>query len=293
MKLTRSLQSHCAWVLCAVLSMAAVASAQVTAVWNGGGDGSSYSDPNNWNIAWVPINDANTYIVQIGAGAGVTFDVPDPIVGTNQAYQFSLAEGSTLSLQGRNLEILDSAAIGGTISATSGSFNANHIAGSVTGNRMRILVNTSANPGDSASVTLGASGTYYATNVAVANSVILSADGPNATLGLPFLSKLDSYADHYGTNTRTISAANGGMIDLSSVTTIRGGTGTWGGADSLHVTATTGGIVAASWTCPAFSRPKASSGSPPTATRSRCRCWRAPLPLHTACPTAPHSACPS
>nr|HPH61948.1 hypothetical protein [Candidatus Syntrophosphaera sp.] len=48
---------------------------------------------------------------------------------------------------------------------------------------------------------------------------------------------------YWGTNTRTIAATDGGLIDLSGVTLLRGGSGTGGGMDSVRVMAQTGGTV--------------------------------------------------
>ena len=71
----------------------------------------------------------------------------------------------------------------------------------------------------------------------------MGADGAGTSLDASSLTLIDAYADHNGTNARTISATNGGTIDLSNVTTLRGGSGTWGGTDSLRVTATGGGVI--------------------------------------------------
>jgi len=44
--------------------------AQIPVSWDGGGDGHSWSDPNNWDPNSVPDNDMNTFTVTIDAGAG-------------------------------------------------------------------------------------------------------------------------------------------------------------------------------------------------------------------------------
>ena len=239
LRITRAL---CAAVMCA--SVAAGTSAQTTATWTGGAANNSYNDPANWDIGVVPINTlTEEYVVVIGAGVTVNYDVPDGPGGNNGVTRFSLAAGSTVNLQGRNLVVHDSAAIAGKIKATSGSLTAAHVASTLSGDRAVLEVNTSANPADSANITLNASGTYLATNSALNNTAFLSASGSNAVVNLPFVSTVDSYTDHYGTHTRTISATNGGFIDLSGVTLLRGGSGTYGGLDRVRVVATTGGAV--------------------------------------------------
>jgi hypothetical protein len=84
---------------------------------------------------------------------------------------------------------------------------------------------------------------YFMTASAVANATVLSATGAGTTLDAHVVTKIDSYVDQWGTNTRTISATNGGTIDLSGVTLLRGGSGSSGGVDSVRVVAETGGTV--------------------------------------------------
>ena len=235
-------QVFCTAVVC--LSVTAAESAQTTATWTGGAGTNSYNNPGNWDIGVVPINTiTDDYVVVIGSGVTVNYDVPDGSGSNNAVTQFSLAAGSTINLQGRNLVVQDTANVAGKIEATSGSLTAAHLSGTLAGDRAILEVNTSANPADSANITLNASGTYTTTNSAVQNASILAASGSSAVISLPYLSTINSYTDHWGTNTRTISATNGGQIDLSGVTLLRGGSGASGGTDSVRVVANTGGTV--------------------------------------------------
>ncbi|NLX24014.1 MAG: hypothetical protein GXY55_20380, partial [Phycisphaerae bacterium] len=84
---------------------------------------------------------------------------------------------------------------------------------------------------------------YVITSSAVANTTVMSAAYPGTALDASSLTSIDSYTDFYGTHTRTISATDGGFIDLSGVTLLRGGSGTYGGLDLVRVVATTGGEV--------------------------------------------------
>ncbi len=228
----------------AFASAAPVLAGTIPATWTGGGDGVGYNDAGNWDTPDVPVNTvADDYLVTIGAGATVDYDVPDGGGGSNAVTQFTLAGDSTMNVQGRNLVVNDTADVAGRIVVTSGSFTAAHVSSTLSGDRARLEVNTSANPADSANITLNAGGTYFATNSALNGTNFLSANGTNASLDLSFLTTLDSFADHFGTHTRTISATAGGQIDLSGLTLLRGGSGSHGGKDTVRVVAQTGGTV--------------------------------------------------
>ncbi|MFW6145987.1 MAG: PEP-CTERM sorting domain-containing protein [Planctomycetota bacterium] len=234
----------CAALVVCVMGLPGAASGQITATWTGDAGTGSYNEPGNWDIGAVPINGVtDEYIVVIGDGVTIDYDVPDGTAGYNEVTQLSLAAGSTISLQGRNLVVQDAADIAGKVRATSGSLAAGHVSSTLSGNRAALEVNTSANPADVARITLNGGGTWVTTNAAVKNTAILAAHGAGAVIDLPYLSDVDSYVDHWGTNTRTISATGGGTIDLSGVTLLRGGSGTHGGKDRVRVVAQTGGVV--------------------------------------------------
>ncbi|NLF29864.1 MAG: PEP-CTERM sorting domain-containing protein [Planctomycetes bacterium] len=234
----------CSALLLCLLCPCGGARGQTTATWTGAAGNGSYNDAGNWDIGVVPINTAGEdYIVVIGGGVAVQYDVPDGLEGYNAVTQLSLAAGSTISLQGRNLVIRDSAGIAGKVVATSGSLTAAHPSSTLSGSRAVLDVHTSANPADAARIALNASGTWLATDASLNNASILSVHGPGAAIELPYLTAVSSYADHWGTHTRTISATGGGVIDLSGVTLLRGGSGTSGGLDRLRVIAQTGGTV--------------------------------------------------
>jgi len=62
--------------------MAGKTEGQGVATWTGGGNGTSYSDPNNWNIGAVPINSGGTlYNVVVPNGQNINFDVAGSIRG--------------------------------------------------------------------------------------------------------------------------------------------------------------------------------------------------------------------
>ncbi|MGD9126728.1 MAG: PEP-CTERM sorting domain-containing protein [Planctomycetia bacterium] len=206
----------------------------MTATWADTGN-HSYNDPLNWDIGVVPINNGtDEYVVDVLTGT-VTYDV---ITDPGEVLQFKLDSGTTLNIQGRNFVVTDSATIGGQINVISGSFVATHPSSLVTGDRMTISVDTSATSLP-AEVTLGVTGTYIATSNSIQDATILSANGGGATLNLPNLSSIDSYVNHLYARNRTVSATNGGAIDLSGVTTLRGGSGD----DRLLFSTISGGTI--------------------------------------------------
>ena len=151
-------------VLTAFFMVVTACGGQTSSTWTGLGDGTSYNDSANWTSTDVPINTlVYDYLVTVGAGATVVYNVPDGPGGSNAITQFTLASDSSLTIQGRNLVVNDSASVAGRITVTSGSFVASHVSSALTGTGAILLVNTSANPADAAAITLAASGTYGAT----------------------------------------------------------------------------------------------------------------------------------
>ena len=210
--------------LVVVLASQSAWAAQKTATWTGSGDGVNYSNPANWDIdgggnpgSEVPLNNAtDTYVVVISSGS-VTFDVPDPVAGTNDVFRMTLASGRTLTIDpARNLSVIDSASIGGTVQTTSGTFSAPSAASMITGNTAKVSVNGTG------SVNIGAA-SYDSRGIT--SGVILSADGSGASLSLPLLQTLTDSADPYPAHTRTIQALNSATVDLSGLTVVHGATG--------------------------------------------------------------------
>jgi len=217
---------------CAVAGFTTAQAAQKTATWTGGGDGASYSDPLNWDIGEVPVNNVtDTFVVVIGTSSNVAFDIPDPGVGTNEVYQFSLAAGSSLTVNSaRHLSVQDSAAIGGTISAPSGGFSAPSAASSLTGTAAKIGATGTG------VVVLGA-GSYDSTAIQGGN--IISADGTGAAVNLPYLQSINDATNYYPAQTRSIIATNNGSINLSGLTQISGGAGD----DTTRLAESSGGSI--------------------------------------------------
>ncbi len=203
--------------LVAVMGLASSALAlQKTAVWvgaAGGGDGTSYNDPLNWNIGEVPANGVDTYVVDIPGGVTVNYNN----VAAGTVDQLTLAAGSTLNIDSaRSLSVLDAATIGGIVTTTSGTFDAPHAASSFTGNTAKVIVNGTGN------VTIGAA-SYTSTGISSGN--IISADGTGSQVNLANLQSINDSENWGGSPTRTIRAINDGAVDLSGLTQVHGGTG--------------------------------------------------------------------
>ena len=181
--------------------------AQLTATWNGNGDGVSYNDAANWDVGVVPINGADTYVVVIPASTAVTFDVP----GTgHEVFQLTLGNGATLTMNaGRDLNVLDQASVGGRVTTDNGTFTAGAAATMFTGTRPTL----SASGGGQ--ISLGASslsGSYSG------SQTILLSTGINSELDLASLTSLVANDVTSGTDSLTVRASNDGTIDLSAVT---------------------------------------------------------------------------
>ncbi len=203
-----------------------------TVIWNGDGDGVSYSDPDNWDIDEVPINDGtHTYNVVIGSSVAVTFDVGSADVVTD----LSLGGGSTLTINsGKSLTVLDDADIYGYITTDNGAFTAIAAAARFPGNAARLNV--------SGGGTIGIGATTYSSTGLPNNYTLMSAQGAGSMLNLSSLATLNAgFNDNSGyVRVHTISATTGGIIDLSGVTEI---IGPYRGEDRLDlIIGTPGGI---------------------------------------------------
>ena len=223
-----ALSGNCVLALVLTALCATPALTQTTATWTGEGDGIHYNDPLNWDIGVVPLNVVGTdYRVVIGGGRTVHFDTPGK---DHQVYQFSLASGSQFVVNpDRELEVLDQASIGGTVSTETGFFRADSPASEFTGNTARTLLLGSGGI-SIAAPSLASYGTG-------SGDVIAAEDG-----GLLDLSYLETYSDngdYGGSPIRTVAARNGGTVNLSSLIDVVGA----GPYDSLRFEVATGGVL--------------------------------------------------
>lgn len=190
------------------IGVAGSAWAQTDAQWNpaiNGGDGATYSDPANWDINTVPINNGTTFNVDIPDGGGVTFDAF--VTGTT-VDTFALGAGSTFAVNpGLTYNVLGAATIGGRIDVDNSSFSANAATAMFAG-RPLLFADSSG------SIGIGApnwSATYSGAQT------IVRADN-NATIALGSLGGFTANESTSFTDILTVHALNGGTIDLSGLT---------------------------------------------------------------------------
>ncbi|MBN1436831.1 MAG: hypothetical protein JW936_07135, partial [Sedimentisphaerales bacterium] len=233
----------CALFLCVVLGLTAnTAWAQKVATWTGAGSNTNYNNPDNWDIdglgnpgSEVPINNGvDTYIVIIPAGVSVNYDVANPGSGTNTVDAFSIDNSSTFTVQSSlNLDVIGAANIAGTINVNNeGTFNAPSAASNFIGNTSRIRVQ-----GTGPTTMVFGAGTYDSRGIT--NGTLLQADGTQSILDLSKLGIIDDSSNFTFAQFRTIEANNGGIINLSSVHTLHGGTGD----DTTQIRESSGGTV--------------------------------------------------
>ena len=201
------------------LTMAPIAAGvQKTATWTGGGGDSSYNNPANWDIDGggnpgneLPLNGTDTYLVDIPGSVAVNFDVPG---SGHQVTQFTLASGSTFNVNsGRDLEVIDAAAVSGVLNTVGGTFLANSAASTFPGNAARATVSGSGQ--------INLHAPSYASTGITSSVTLFESSGAGGQLNLPSLQSINAGINLFsGAQVYTIRAANTGMVDLSALQTV-------------------------------------------------------------------------
>ncbi len=197
-----------------------VSAITLTAIWDGGGDGSNWSDPLNWDIDIVPINQgAVGFDVTILVGKTVNFDV----AGDNEITNFTLGDSGSSDArlnvkENCNLTIIGSADIFDLIYAEGGNFTSIADPDSLNGTRNRLyaLNGSIVTVNDNEFNSSGLNNTNY---------TILSADGAGSILDISGMTSLNDSFSNTGHNvslTHTINASNEGNIILSGLQSIYG-----------------------------------------------------------------------
>jgi len=115
-------RTPCAIVLSLGVFLLLPPAAANPAGWTGLGDGSTYSDADNWDTLAVPINNGTTYAVTIGGTPSVVFDAA---VGGDTVDALTLGQGASLAVNpGLTLNVLGVADVGGSVSVDNSTFNA-------------------------------------------------------------------------------------------------------------------------------------------------------------------------
>jgi hypothetical protein len=188
---------------------------QTTATWTGGAGTQNYSDPNNWSIGLVPLNNGpNTYSVVIPGSVTVRFDVDSSPQSPGTVTDFSLAAVSTFIVNpGHAYVVLDDAQIAGVIQGDHGTFLAEAAGAAFTGNRGQAFALGAGY------VSIAAT-TYSATGLA-GNYTLFSADGAGTGLNLATLQSINAGWNYgSGVQVNTVTATAGASLDLSGVQTM-------------------------------------------------------------------------
>ncbi|RME91080.1 MAG: hypothetical protein D6766_12375, partial [Verrucomicrobia bacterium] len=244
----------------ACLAAAGVQAAQL-AHWTKGTTPGNYSEPANWDIGVVPLNDASqTYVVEIPANAQVSYDV----AGANQIDALRLNDNATFTLDGaREFTVLGVSIINGPVTANgAGAIFRSDAAAATLGGRAQLLVTGGAEIHVKAPA-------FDMTADWRGNREIFGADGAGSVLDLGSMQTLTTYGGNSGAWDYTVQAANGGTVNLSGLLTATGPrTDAYRNDDFLTFRVQTGGTLDLSnlrtsqrrvrfapeqdWTLPAF-----------------------------------------
>ncbi|MCA9284398.1 MAG: hypothetical protein KDA22_04235, partial [Phycisphaerales bacterium] len=188
---------------------------QVSIAWTGAGDGTSWSDPNNWDPAVVPDNGAATYNVTLDLTGNVFLDldiactIDDLILGANHTLKIN---------PGHSLTVLDDAFLDGAIEVQNASFLAASPGASFgSANRSRLLAQGGG------LIRIGA--TNYSSSGLVGTATLFSAHGAGSMIDLSTLQSVSTGFNDgccAGTNVHSIVASADGIVDLSGVQTLLG-----------------------------------------------------------------------
>lgn len=188
--------------------------AQVVATWTGGGDGTRYSDPANWNIGVVPINGATNYNVVVPTGRNIIFDAPGSISGISYGSGGSITVASGVAFNVNSVASLNSNIIA---EGAGTSFTANGV-GVVLGNNVRSVAKNGG--------VITTSATEY-TRTSGNNLTAFEASGFGSKINATSLGTISVQSGAAGGAGQlwytTYLAEGGGVLDLSNVQSIIGG----------------------------------------------------------------------
>jgi len=207
-----------------LLSASSLYALDLAATWNGGGDGSSYGDYNNWDIDVVPCNVGELYfMVAIPDGYTVNYTTSSCSVT-----QLELGNNSRINiLSGGQYDIVGTANLYGIISADNSNFTAIGGGASFPGNRARVWGSNGAQVSISAP-TYSSTGLWDLSGSSAHTWTLMSATGAETILDLSSIQSIDAgFNDGQNTsydngerNYHIIGASDGGMIDLSGLDTV-------------------------------------------------------------------------
>lgn len=205
---------------------------QLSANWVGAASG-QYGAAGNWDIGRVPLNGSDSFIAYVAPGKTILYGV----AGANRLDSLLLDAGASISLSSpslilpNSLTVLGRALFGGSVSADTTALTALGAGSDFIGNA------------NTASAVNGAVVKIAATKFdasGLVNRTILNAAAAKSELLLSSVQVLDSgFADGRGL-TNTVSASNGGVIDLSAAARLIAPVS---GNDVLTLSATSGANI--------------------------------------------------
>lgn len=204
-----------------------------TATWTGAG-ANQWSSTGSWDGlmggALFPNNDGGfvyNVFIQPGSATTITMDVDDPVT----VQDLTTSSNTTLDiLGGHSLTVVDDASLAGFIGVNNSSFDATAPGAAFGGNSARLQALGGG------TIAIGAT-TYDGRGIQSGD--IFRAVGAGSLIDLSSLQSMDFFANFTFALTRRISAAENAVIDLSSVQTLRGGSGD----DTLEFNISTGAMI--------------------------------------------------
>ncbi len=204
--------------------------------WTPGTTPGNYNEPAHWDVGVVPLNTAaRSYVVEIPGGAQVTYDV----AGSGEVDAFRLGQDASFTLDGTRAFVVRGISIlNGTVTVNgAGAVFRSDEAMATLGERARLV----ATAGGHISV---AAPSFALANDWRAHRELLLADGAGSVLNLGSMKSLTAYGGWNGAWDYTVTARNGGVLDLSGLTTLTGPrTDTYNNNDFLTLRVQSGGTL--------------------------------------------------
>lgn len=184
------------------------------ATWSAGTDPAEYGNPDNWSTDVVPINSvARQFIVEIPGGAIVNYD----LVGSATVDAFRLRDNGQFIITGEREYRIDGVSIlGGLISATGAGAVFLSEADTAGFSDLGYLLAR-----EGGVIRIGARSFEMRADYRGHRS-LFEADGADAVIDLDRLNSMTVHGGHGGGWRYRVAAINGGVVDLSGMTTVTG-----------------------------------------------------------------------
>ncbi|MCB1125450.1 MAG: hypothetical protein KDM81_03065, partial [Verrucomicrobiae bacterium] len=178
--------------------------------WTAGTVLGNYSEPTNWDLGLVPINSVSeTYILEVPANAKISYD----LAGVGRVDALRLGSAATFTLEGtREFAVQGISVLDGIITASgAGAVFRSDATTATLGSRARF----SAQNGGRISVDAPS---FALPEDWRANEILMVANGPDSVVELPGMVSLTTRGGNGTSYNYSVSAVNGGRVDLSGLT---------------------------------------------------------------------------